>query len=693
MNFSTLLKVKKIFVLMTACLFTAVFFSSAHSSDGTVLSIEDVTVTAAKKESVADDFPGSISVVSQAFLDEHAVADMGELTRFVPNVFLKKATSGDAFVSRGISTIDISFYSPMGLYVDDVAYPLSYMQDQHLFDVERVEILRGPQSTLYGRNSASGVINIVQAQPDNENKIRVFLETGSNRSYAGGGRICGPAVKDKLYYDVSVHSLRTDGYMENEITGDDTVSEEERIAVRGTLRWTPGSDLDISLVFDASDSDLGISNLRFENGPHASARFKTQSNEEDKADQNDAGVSFRVKYGFGSFDLTSITALRGFNRDFSMDFDRTSLALGVAEMALDQNWWSQEFRFASSRSKRFSWLIGFYARKENLDTQWRIDHISPMIASNRVTDAENEGYAAFGQSSFSVTDRLTITAGLRLDYSSVSGTQEYRNNSGSMRYGQDFSDTKVLPMAALSYEFCDNIMGYGTFSTGWLGGGADHFSATSRDTFSYDAEYTQNFEAGIKTDFFNKRLKADLSVFYTDIRDKQILEEVTGGAGLWRFSNAAAAHTRGFELDITALPLASLELFAGIGYAASKIDDWTGWAEGRAVDYSGNSLPWAPEFTSNAGAGYYAANGLYCIVDAFYAGKQYFDAANTLQEKGYALVNLKTGYKYKAFDFSIWCKNLFDEGYANKKVKMNTGQTLVEDGNPLTVGVTFNWRI
>ena len=194
--------------------------------------------------------------------------------------------------------------------------------------------------------------------------------------------------------------------------------------------------------------------------------------------------------------------------------------------------------------------------------------------------------------------------------------------------------------------------------------------------------------------FFNNRLRADLALFYTDIDDKQVREEIPGaGPMIWRYTNAARAHTQGVELEVTALPLPQLELFGGIGYAGTEVDDWIGTNRGELVDYSGKRLPWAPDLTAHLGASYHWKNGVYALADFFWTGKQYFDAANTLEQDDYALVNLKAGYLIGSWDMTIWCRNLFDQEFSDKKVKTNMGQTLVEDGQPLTVGLTLNWRM
>ncbi len=661
--------------------------------ENTPVELESTIVTAGKTEILADVFPGSISITDTQFLEEHQTRATEEMTRFIPNLFYKTSTSGDAFVCRGISTIDTSIYTPMGFYINDVAYPLSYMQAQSLFDIERVEVLRGPQSTLYGKNSSSGVINVVLAPPGNDLRAAAFIEAGSYQTWTGGAMVSGPIKKDTLFYEVSFLAHGTDGYMKNQTSRSDDVCEDQTFSGRGTLRWTPSPDLDFSLTLDGTDRDMGLSDLRYLDGPYATDRFRGYSNQSDRAEQSSLGQSLRGKYRFGALDLLSITSHQRFTRNALMDSDRTPVALGLAEIDLDQDTWSQEFRISSSKGFFPSWLLGLYASRDCVDNDWTLNHINSMVANQRLSDSDTDSFAVFSQSTLALTSRLDVTAGLRLDHVWASGSQTYIPYTGAVTYSKDISETEVLPMASLSYALTERMIGYLTFSTGWMAGGYDYYFATSKDNFAYDSEYTKNYEAGIKTTFFNKRLRTALSIFYTQIDDKQVKEEVAGsGFTAWAITNAAKAHTTGVECEVKALPAHNLEVFAGIGYARAEIDDWSGTSGGNIVDYSGNVLPWAPNLTANAGVAYHMDNGWYGVADLFWAGRQYFDAANTLKDNGYALVNLKLGYQFDHYDISVWGKNIFDEYYAQKKVKDNMGYTMVEDGEPMTFGITFNWR-
>jgi iron complex outermembrane receptor protein len=205
-----------------------------------------MTVTAQKREENVQDVPASISVFSDIEIEDADIRDIVDLVHFSPNMHMKIPGTDNMIVIRGISTFDMSKYSPVGFYVDDICFPVNYMQNPDLFDIERIEVLKGPQGTLYGRNSESGVINIITKQPDNELRGKIFGEYGNYDtshgnidSYRAGGSISGPIVRDKLYLGLSGQWEDSDGFMKNEYNDDDEAAEIDHINGRATLRWDP----------------------------------------------------------------------------------------------------------------------------------------------------------------------------------------------------------------------------------------------------------------------------------------------------------------------------------------------------------------------------------------------------------------------------------------------------------------------
>ncbi|MCJ2163378.1 MULTISPECIES: TonB-dependent receptor [unclassified Pseudodesulfovibrio] len=680
------------FVFTVSLLLSCPAFASDEQTDEPV-TLDAVTVTATKREGSIKDFPGNLTVLDDVFIEARGVNTLGDLVRFAPNIYVKDTSSGGSIVCRGISTIDTSLFSPMGLYVNDVAYPMGYMVNQGLLDVERVEVLRGPQATLYGRNSESGVINIVLKEPDNEQRNKTLFELGNYATARLGASTSGPIVDDTLFYNLSLQGYTTDGYVKNIDTKDTDVAGEKTVNGAGTLRWTPTDDWDISLNLDGAKRDLGISALRYEEGPNTTGRNEVHSNEKDKAYETELGQSTRVKYSWSGTELTSISSHRSFDREHHLDSDRTAAALSYSELDVEMDSWSQEFRLASKDNSTLSWLLGLYGRYETIDAGIDFNHINPLLASKRSGDSKDLGYAGFGQATYEIVDGLRITGGLRLDISRNSGKQTYTPNTGPVSYEDDVNGTELLPMASLAYDFSPHVTAYTAYSKGFLAGGFNFYSAIDKDSFTYEAEHSTNYEVGIKTNWIENTLNLNATVFYTDITDKQVREEIAGaGMGVWKFTNAAGAHTQGVELEAQYRPVPEIELTAGLGYAESKVDDWTTTVGGTPVDYSGNKLPWAPEYTYNLGVAYTHPNGFFAMADLLGTGEQYFDAANELKEDGYQTVNLRAGYRINDAEISLWCNNLFDEEYAVKKVNSGAGLAMVEDGTPRTFGFTFNWR-
>ena len=670
--------------------------------------LETMTVTAQKKEENVQDVPMSISVFSDIQIEDADIRDTIDLTRLTPNVYVNRAAVQNVIVIRGISTFDASLYSPAGFYVDDVNFPLHHMHNPDLFDIERVEVLKGPQGTLYGRNSESGVINIITKQPDNELRGKIFgeygsydTEHGSSPSYRAGGSISGPLVKDKLYLGLAGQWENSDGFMKNIYNDDDEAGKIDHLNGRGTLRWTPADKWDISLIADAMDTDDNSCVMRFLDGPFETDRHAINYDVGEYYWEQEAnGQNLRVKYEGDAFNLLSVTGRRDYEQKTASDQDLSPLpTMGSQFIKWENDLLSQEVRISSPNNHGpFEWLAGLYGFKEEMD----IDFKSPKVVGNRKTDIDINGYAVFGQGTYTFFDRLHLTAGLRYDYIDLEGDQTYEfidpwtGMPQSIDFGKDFDDDEFLPKFSIAYDFTDNIMTYASVSRGYLAGGYHYSAATCEENFTYDPEYIWNYEIGTKSSWLNNRLMANLSAFYIDIKDKQVFEwEPT--LGVTQITNAAEAHSMGVELELQARPMQGLDLFAGFGYTEAKIDDWIATEMDMMTyqfvtyDYEDKYLPNAPKYTYNLGLQYRHLSGFFGRVDILGTGSFYGDAKNRVKEDGYELVNLRLGYEIEHFDIIFWCKNVFDEEYETMKVEWGPSVVGI-DGEPRMFGATVTYR-
>ncbi len=652
-----------------------------------------ITVTATKREQKEKDIAASISTATNVELENINAETLKDATSLFPNVFMKNTGSGNEIVIRGFSTWDTAIQSPAGLYVDGIPYPLSYMQNMYLEDIDDIEVLRGPQGALYGKNSESGVVAIKRTVPGNTPHLSAVTSYESYNTLRASGSFSGPLVEDTFYLSGSFLRYQSDGYTENVYKDNDKASSKENTSGRAVLRWTPTSDLDLRFSFDGAHTDNGLGAMRFLTGPNRTGKYEVLSDADDKATSDLILPALTVEYTAGEVKVSSVTSYTNYNYSMLYDMDRTSSNVAVSDMQIDQNNFTQELRFSSNGENRLSWVGGVFLSHSS--SEIHMDRLRAKAATTTYlnTDYDENTGALFGQATYSILKDLRLTAGLRAEYTHLDGEQTYRTGAGVSRsYGKDEEYIELLPMASLSYDFTENVTGYASWSQGYLPGGFNVFTASNEDNCYYDPEYSTNYELGMKTNWFGNKLLISGDVFYSTIEDKQVRQEDTdNGIGAWKFTNSAEAHSSGVEFEAKAYPLDGLELRAGLGYVESEIDDWTVTADGTTTSYDGKRLPWAPDLTYNIGLGYTHHSGVFVQADLFGSGKQYFDAENTLSDSGYTLLNLKLGYRIGNWELSVWGKNILDDSYVTKKVVAND-QTLAEDGMPLTIGTTIAWR-
>jgi len=654
--------------------------------------VEKVVVTAQKKEEELKDVPISMDVFSDTQLEDAAINTTTDLIKFSPNVFMKESHVEHALVIRGISSFQSSVYSPAGFYVDDISYPLHYTQNADLFDVERIEILKGPQGTLYGRNSESGVLNIITKQPGNESEAMVSGEYASYDTYRFGASLKEPIVSDTLFFGGSFKLDTSDGYTENISNGDDTVSDWEHLSGRTTLRWTPSDPWDISFISDIQSFNDHGGGFRYNDGPYATGQYEVQRDTDEYVDQNSNSQNLRLKYTADAFEVLSVTSLLNQDLDKVNDVDMwdSSTNEKTSRFQIDEQQFSQELRISSTGDGTFEWLAGAYGFTEDTRLQIQYDIVSSSItAMNPVTDIDSSGGAVFAQGTYTLFEKLHLTAGLRFDHQEMDG---HRNDDIKKTTNDDsLTFDEVLPKIAVNYDITPDVMGYVSSSKGYLVGGFNWMTTSSDDRFTYDSEYTWNYEAGIKASWFSGKLVSNLSVFYIDITDKQVTEYDATTSSI-TVTNAAKAHSQGLELQVQASPATGLDLFAGFGYTKSVFDDFTTIDSSSTVqDYDGNDLTYAPRYTYNLGAQYRFANGIFCRADVFGTDRFYGDTANTATQSAYETLNLKLGYEQETFDLYVYAKNVLDQEYLTY-VQSSGSYTIGYDGEPQVFGVCARIR-
>lgn len=682
---------KKILFLCSFFLLSAQLYAAEQ------IVLETVTVTAQKFEQDENEVPVTMDVFTRLDFEEKNISDLKDISRFSPNFFLKSDNIGNLPVIRGVAPVVTTLTGSAGIFVDGVAMPTLFMQQPELIDAERVEVLKGPQGTLYGRNTESGAISIITRKPDNDMRFSaggeyyIYDKSSSPYGIKYRASASAPVIENRLFLSVSAKGEKTDGYFKNLYNNDEKAGELDRKDFALKLRFTPSAASEIyfsSYYFDADDAK---GKFRIKEGLNSTPAYTINYNDKYTQDYSGLVNSLQMKYDFGGVELVSITGYTDYSRHFEKDFEGSPLAQGLSVLDIDDNAFSEEIRLSSDQSG-LRWIGGVYAYTQKTDALFD----KTGIQDRRKTDIKNKNLAVFGQVSPEITEKFFMDLGLRLEQTWLDADMKRKFKTVSSKYSDEHDSFQVLPKASLNYLTEKGIL-YASFSKGYQSGGASYNFAFSDESLLYDDEETYNYELGFKRSFQSGKYKLSGALFYVDMKDKQVSQVVPGEMGNMKIDNAAKAHSYGAELSFDAVVTSELRLFASAGVTKAETDDWmyteysmiTG--QETTYDYSGKELPYVPEYSISAGFAYHSRYGIFWNSDVVFNGAYYHDGANMLKEDAYSIVNSKIGYESDRYTVSLWCDNLFNERYYEGSSMMRA-VAVVEDSAPRTYGISLDYR-
>lgn len=623
--------------------------------------LEPVIVTAQKQEETLREVPLSITVFKGSDLEDREINTITDLDDYVPNflIFNHGSDVKNTPTMRGISAPAHSTRVSTGLFVDGVPVLSILGYDDALMDIQRIEVLRGPQGTLYGKGTETGAVNIITRQPDNVFRGRVSTSAGHLLSGEGDRNLngdlsmnlSGPLKKDRWYLGVAGRFAGEDGFIEDTGTGD-TVDTREHWYGRAHLRWTPSHDLDISLL--ASGFKFNDGGERLNLGPLLASMIMMPLNERHRITPNETSFfkpesstqALKINYEISpNLALTSVSTHWRYTESSRYDYDFSPFTISHSggNVALEKL--SQELRLNGTNGP-FRWLSGIYF--DRIDDSINSE---TTLAGNITTSYEGYTWAVFGNLTWAVTEKLDIVAGLRYEKE----TQDF--NDAILGIAAEDEWSGVTPKAALEYKLTKNLMAWVSATRGYRSGGFN-LLVTDPGYISYDQEKLWSYELGVKGLFFNNRLTVNAALYYMDIEDMQV--EVAFAPGRRATTNAAEATGRGVELEMTARVVDGLSVTAGLGFNDTEFDSY----RDALGDYQGKQNPWAPAYTFNFGAQYRHPAGFFCRADLVGYGKLYFDPANQFSRDPYEAVNAKIGYESDRFDVYLYGKNILDEDYS-----------------------------
>jgi iron complex outermembrane receptor protein len=692
--------------------------------------LEEVVVTAQKREESIQDVPIAVTALTGDALRDQQIVDVRSMSNTIPNVQINSfANSPDSavFTIRGVGVNDADPYvgTTVSVVVDGVVVGTNTAALVSLFDIDRVEILRGPQGTLFGANTTGGVVNVVTKQPTGDFSGEAQLLFGNYDRIDANLAVNFP-ITDNLAGKISVLKTERDGYMTNTIDGDSS-GDIDILTVRPYLKYT-GESWDATLIGEftqtrnGSQPGINISPAdRFLSVPGYTDSgepvfFRGQS--PDQPDQNDRdtyGATLTMNFASAFGDWVSITNYREYDQDLYSDDDATENIWLQTRRQIDHEQWSQELRDTIQINDDLQWLIGAFAFQQEyfLDQEGKLDGFLPGLGQPQTQDQENESLSAFTQLYWDVTERWRLQAGLRYTYEKTdarSTTTTTFNPSGQSSFDDPIDPDAVIVgegseswdevgyKLGADYRLSDEVMFYGYFAHGFKSGGFTGRITRPEDIGPHDPEYVDTVELGLKSDLLDRRLRANLAVFFNKYDDMQIAQNITypDGQNSARIINAAKAETKGFELELTALPIDNLTLTASIAYLDAEFEEFI-TPQGQSLE--GNKLQDSPEWQTVASVSYTLAlgsGGLNFFLQHSYTDEKYSYFTNLPLEKVDSLNLLNANIRWKGQDdrwsLGVYGRNLSDEEYFTQKLDFGVF-VLAGVGAPREYGVdfTYNW--
>ncbi|WDE08907.1 TonB-dependent receptor [Thalassomonas viridans] len=748
-------------VLVFTPLMTTHFLYAQDIQPHSDKNVEVISVTAQKRPQSIQDVPIAMSAFGEADLDKIGASSFSDLTVMVPSISVQ--TGSDAFpvtYIRGIGSNDTSIGAEpsIGVYIDGVYASRLGGAMTELLDIERVEILKGPQGTLFGRNAIGGAISITTKKPSDELAGKIKLEASSFNSWQTSGILNVPLIDDSLYLRAFGSLTQSDGWQKNTLS-DENGYQKDRKTAGLKLTWEPTDDLAINFSNTWSDYDDTAGYLDnylsvFPISPLTSVlddkkvvnggldAFSNPANNQAvnvpvfKRDLKEHWLDI-TWYITDNLSLTSLSTYRGYTTTSSREYDGTELFIGENILSIEEsNSMSQEFRLSSDEGALF-WLVGVSAHKEDADLDFTSKFLDlgllqgtsfnfgAPFTENSLTSSTSESFAFFGDTSFDINDRLTLTLGGRFSYDKKS--MNYDNGlheNGAAAFGGfgiivptphqfvdangnvDLAATKVKdswtdfsPRLVVDYKLDDTLL-YASITKGYKSGAFNSYPSPDATNGlmvvpeareSVAPETVINYELGFKSTLLEQDLTINGSFYYMDYDDLQIFQVV---GTLLQLTNAGKAKSSGLEIDSRYYLNNELSFLINATWMDTQYDEY----QFAGTDYSGTALLYSPELSASFSLDYQTSVGQLGELNAFltysYKGKHFLSPG--IEQESYALLNGKITLLNEE---NNWELALFANNLTNKSFLTSVSTSLASFGviganrnTPRSYGLSLSYR-
>lgn len=699
-----------------------------QESEKATFGLEEIVVTAQKRAESLQDVPIAISAFNESNLEAIKAVTIDDIVSRTPNFTLTRFNIAEPqYYIRGVgSSSDSAAADPtVAVFLDEVYVGRGSSASFEFFDLERVEVLRGPQGTLYGRNTSGGAINIITRKPSHDLEAKATATYGNYDAIEAAGMINAP-LGDKVAARATVSYRSHDGYSRNIVTGED-LADEENISGRLQFLIEPSDSLKVLVSGDYSkDETSGNARVPFPVNDDSPVRDivrgiypedmdirQSYANPDTFQDREVWGLLGRVDYEAGYGTWTSITSYR--ETDVSW-FEDVSLLPAPFPLTQDDdiadetsNQFTQEIRLSAPAEAEVQWLIGAYFFDESVDRNERFRFgftFAPAIDGDVtfIQDVSSKSYAGFGQVTYPLSDALSVTAGLRYTYDKKDVRQVAINNLPGdptpgfpLFPGQPYDVTAkdswddFTGRIGFEYKTADGQLIYALVSRGYKSGQFPSQANTlAAATTALAPEKVWNYEGGVKTDWLDNHLRVNASVFYVDYTDLQLFR-LDESLRLETFN--ADAKIFGVEGEFVVVPAAGVEFGGNLAYLDTKVKTTS------IGLYADNALPRSPKwqyniygsFSFDAPGGTVTARGDYSWTDDYFHEIQN-SPVSLINSYGLLDARLTYALEEQGIDISVWGKNLTNKDYRSHVIEfLGVGFSLF--GAPRTYGLTVSWKM
>ena len=680
--------------------------------------MEIMVVTADFRSASLEKMPSSITVIDAQQIQDESAQHFEDVMNSIANFNWSGGSSRPKYFQiRGVGEQEQYLGAPnssVGYIIDDIDLSGIGMVSS-MYDLQQVEVLRGPQGTRYGANALAGLIYLKSNDPTDVFEHGAEVSLGNDDLQTFSGFSSGPLTDSgKLLYRVSLQQHQQNGYRNNLYLNKEDTNGRDEFTGRAKLRWYATDNLQLDLTLLHADFDNGYDAWSLTNDPK-----HTISDQPGVDSQRTTGAGFKATYsGAESFELTSLTSFANTDHHYSYDGDWANPEYWAAKQCEDEGnlapcqydyFWdktgqrktlSQEFRISSTDQGRIfagstDWLLGVYAMNLKEDNQLYSEY---NTWPDEVLDSEYEAtnYAVFGQLDTDLGADYALSVGLRA---------ERRNSHYSDTNNDNFDPSETMwgGHIALSKVLNESHNVYARVARGYKAGGFNMtLPVELNDKKEFDTETLYNYEIGLKSHWFEGLIDTNLALFYMDRQDQQVAASQQDPNKPQRFilytENAGSSHNYGAELDATWYATDNLQFYSSLGWLETAYGDYQYQDKyGSAVDLTGRDLAHSPHLTYSLGGTYRANSGWFANVNMSGKSEFYYSDSNDSRSEPYTIVNARVGYEASAWSAYLWGRNLFDEEYGvrgfyfgNEPDNGWAEKQYIRYGDPRQIGVTLN---